>query len=431
MLRRTALVLLALISCSAAASTSARTRPDQPLFPNGVPTVPEAASPDVGLRCSPPEPGALRLDIPSPDQMQTMRAQGRLRTGAAIPVAFHVITDNKGVGNVPDAWLDAQIEALNRMYAGQDADGNPSPGVNTGYTFFKASVDRTRSNAWFKMLPGSNAEYKAKLNLGISTATTLNIYTTGPGFGLLGWATFPSWFSLPGGSIWDGVVIHWASLPGGPITNYNLGTTAVHEVGHWLGLFHTFQGGCGEATVPGCYLSGDLICDTPPQAQPNFGCPEGIDTCPSEGLDPIHNYMNYTYDQCMNQFTAGQDAQMDYMVTTYRPGLGSARVATHGSSSIRLASSASSGRAAAIHVTPNPFNPRTKIAIDVPIDGAATLRVVDVSGRVVATLANNAYLSRGRHEYAFDARGLASGVYIVSLRQGGSAPTTARLLLLK
>jgi hypothetical protein len=373
----------------------------------------------------------MRLDVPSTDRIQAMRAQGRVGTGAAIPVAFHVITDNKGVGNVPDSWLDAQIDVLNRNYAGLDADRHPTPGVNTGYTFYKLSVDRTRSNAWFKMLPGSNAEYKAKLNLGVSTATTLNIYTTGPGYGLLGWATFPSWFSLPGGSIWDGVVIHWASLPSGPIQNYNLGTTAVHEVGHWLGLYHTFEGGCAEATAPGCNISGDLVCDTPPQAEPNFGCPEDINTCSSAGLDPIHNYMNYTYDQCMNQFTEGQDALMDYMVTTYRPGLGSTRVAIKGSSSIRPASSATSAGAPAIRVTPNPFNPRTKIAVDVPVDGAATLRVVDVSGRVVATLAKNEFLSRGRHEYAFDARGLASGVYVVSLRQGGGAPMTARIIVLK
>src|SRR5262245_16673013 len=175
MLRRTALALLALL-CSAPAPSSARTRPDEPLFPNGVPIVAESAPPDAGLRCSPPEPGNLRLEIPSVEKIRTMQAQGRLAAGGVIPVAFHVITDNKGVGDVPEAWLDAQIEVLNRTYGGRDYDGNPSPGVNTGYTFIKASVDRTRSNAWFKMLPGSNAEYKAKLKLGISPETTLNFY---------------------------------------------------------------------------------------------------------------------------------------------------------------------------------------------------------------------------------------------------------------
>src|SRR5258705_13731633 len=94
MLRRTALVL-ALLSCFAPATTSARTRPDEPLFPNGVPTVPETASPEVGIRCAAPEPGGLRLDIPSTDQIRSMQAQGRVSAGASIPVAFHVITDNK------------------------------------------------------------------------------------------------------------------------------------------------------------------------------------------------------------------------------------------------------------------------------------------------------------------------------------------------
>jgi hypothetical protein len=433
MLRRTAMICLTLALWSAPTPAPARDRPDEPLFPNGVPTVDEAASPDAGLRCATSAP-ANRPEIPSLATIRSLQAQGRVGAGGVIPVAFHIITDNKGVGDFPDAWLDAEIEVLNRTYGGRDYAGHRVPdAANTGYTFYKASVDRTRSKAWFKMLPGSNAEYMAKLKLGINTASTLNVYTAGPGYGLLGWATFPWWYSLPYGSIWDGVVVHWASMPGGPITNYNSGGTGVHEIGHWLGLFHTFQDGCAEQSEPGCFISGDGVCDTPSQAQPNFGCPEGIDTCPAEGLDPIHNYMNYTYDWCMNQFTPGQDARMDYMVATYRPAIGAARLAGPAAraGSALAARVAGQTSRAQVHVAPNPFNPLTKIILNAPADGAATLRVLDVSGRVVATLVDGTFLSRGPHEFTFDGRALASGVYVVSLRQAGTAAATARLVLIK
>ena len=126
----------------------------------------------------------------------------------------------------------------------------------------------------------------------------LNIYTTSGNI-YLGWAYFPDIVGT-NFEFLDGVVIDYRTLPGGEYgSQYSLGGTLTHETGHWLGLLHTFQGACGN--------QGDLVADTPAEREPTLGCPQGKDTCRGKpGLDPIHNFMDYSFDACYTQFTPGQ-----------------------------------------------------------------------------------------------------------------------------
>ncbi|KAJ7640827.1 metalloprotease [Mycena polygramma] len=220
-----------------------------------------------------------------------------------INVHWHVISEDTTVsgGNVPESQINNQMDVLNQDYGGV-------------FTFKLSNISRTINADWYNnAAPGTNQQTDMKTALRNGASRDLNIYsvgfTSGSAAGLLGYATFPS--SYTSNPREDGVVILYSSVPGGSMTDYNLGRTATHEVGHWVGLYHTFQGGCSG--------KGDYVSDTAAEASPASGCPKNRDTCSGGDVDPIHNFMDYTDDSCMEGFTDGQMTRVRTQMDRYRP----------------------------------------------------------------------------------------------------------------
>lgn len=228
--------------------------------------------------------------------------------GGIVPLAprtfnvyFHVIKSSTGAGSVTNQQIQDQINVLNAAFA------------PTGFNFNLVAVDTTVNDSWYTAGPGTTAQTAMKNALRVGGKADLNLYANNIGGGLLGYATFPSSYASRPKD--DGVVLLNASLPGGTAAPYNLGDTGTHEVGHWVGLFHTFQGGCSRQASSG----GDLVSDTPAEKSPAYGCPTGRDTCTNiAGLDPITNFMDYVDDACMNTFSAGQFTRMNAQCATFR-----------------------------------------------------------------------------------------------------------------
>jgi hypothetical protein len=219
----------------------------------------------------------------------------RHASGVTVSVFAHVLRSKAG-GGVPRRRVERQVDVLDDAYAGRQ-----SPlAARSPFHFVLADVDVTTKRSWSRMDEGTVAEAHAKRALHRGDGTDLNLYISRIGSGSLGWATQPTELDLA--PKMDGVVIARHTLAGGSGGHYSSGDAAVHETGHWLGLFHTFAGKCGGR--------GDLVADTPREGRPSYTCPGGRDTCTAPGRDPIHNFMDYSYDSCMNQFTAGQVQRM-------------------------------------------------------------------------------------------------------------------------
>jgi|GEM_PF-1806044 len=263
-----------------------------------------------------------------------------------IPVVFNIIHSGEplGVGkNIPLSKIEEQISLLNQAYSGQYG------GIDTKIRFCLAKqntvgqvttgVNRFIGNASYDMgiptsfnlfcVPNSETDWQIKRNIssGFPSNLFLNIWTTDLKYcgkdSLLGFSSFP----FDNNPNLDGVVLDYlqVGINGTPNTsNYSNGTTAVHEIGHWLGLFHIFSDvACDETD---CETEGDLICDTDAVST------SGIDNivlggnclgynCKGQTTDVVQNYMDYQISSrmyCQTKFTAGQKRRMRDMLTYYR-----------------------------------------------------------------------------------------------------------------
>ncbi len=239
--------------------------------------------------------------------------------GVVIPIVFHVI-HNGQEGKLAEFEIMAQIDVLNYAYSG------------TGVQFVLADIDYTDNPAWFGISSSSEEMSEAKAALTSDSSQHLNVYTTLLEEDLLGFATFPNEQTEKPEK--DGVVLLYTTFPGGEAAPYDEGDTAVHEIGHWLGLYHTFQTFIQNIIMPpvrtsaslifksGCLGPGDYIDDTPAERTPSSGCNEYRNSCLARpGRDPVRNFMDYSPDSCMDEFTPGQVARIQAMIVTYRPGL--------------------------------------------------------------------------------------------------------------
>lgn len=243
-----------------------------------------------------------------------------------ITVVVHVIETKSGTGAISDALIHNQLEVLNEDFrAIPGTQGRDS--VDTRISFKLASIDpdgqpttgilRYEDNLWYQD-PGPGLYNEMKDTINWDPTRYMNIYINDGGTSTFGYTFLPQ---EDAGTVDDGLVLDWQYVGRGAHFggDYDQGHAATHEVGHYLGLFHPHEGGCGGAGSD--YTTGDLIADTNRASAPVWECNPFVTPHTCESDDPRDNFMNFSVDPCRIRFTPEQANRMRCALIHYRPGV--------------------------------------------------------------------------------------------------------------